>query len=235
VAVLKTLRPVRHPRDVCRALELARAHGIGCPTLLASAAAPSGWLALFDHVEGHVPDPLSTAWPKAWSAAVSLLTQLSRIREHVASWDLESEWLDNVAPAAAEDEAACDLLCRLRERAPDGVPCFAHGDFAPQNFVLGGPAGLTLIDWEDCGYSRPGFDAGWLLSLNRIGAGPRCEQTVLHRRLIDETGVVDTNLKWFEGLGLLRMHARAYAWTDRPLERAFILEAVRLAISSHRM
>lgn len=230
VAVVKTLRADRHPDDVRRALEIVRTRGIACPALLASVPTSAGCLAVFEHVEGDGADPLSSGWADMWSTALSLLPRLASIRERVAAWDLENEWLAEVAPAAAEDVAAAALLQQLHDRAPEGLPCFAHGDFAPQNFVLGGP-GLTLIDWEHFGYARPGFDAGWLLSLNRVGAGPQWPQEVLLETLID-AGVEPSNLTWFEGLGLLRMHARAYSWSDRPFERAFVLETVRAAIRS---
>lgn len=227
-AVIKRLRPNRRPEDVRRALEIIRACGVACPVLLASAPASAGWLALFEHIDGHSPDPSSSEWAEMWSAALSFLPRLTWIRERVASWDLESEWLENVAPAAAEYEAASDLLRRLRDHAPDGIPCLAHGDFAPQNFVLGAQ-GLALIDWEEVGYARPGFDAGWLLSLNRVGAGPRWQQEMLLGTLIN-MGIAASNLNWFEGMGLLRMHARAHSWKDRPLERALALETIRSAI-----
>ncbi len=96
---------------------------VACPALLASAPASAGWLALFEHVDGEGPDPCSESWTEVWLEALALLRQLSAIRERVAWWDLESEWLDAVAPAADENEAAADLLHRLREeRAPDGIP-----------------------------------------------------------------------------------------------------------------
>jgi aminoglycoside phosphotransferase (APT) family kinase protein len=232
MAVVKTLRPDRRPEDVCRALEIVRTHDVACPALLASVRAAAGWFALFEYVEGHGPDASSGTWAAMWSVAFSLLPRLAGICERVASWDLEREWLDNVASAASDDEAASDLFDQLRQRAPDGIPCLAHGDFAPQNFVLGG-LGLTLIDWEDSGYARPGFDAGWLLSLNRVGAGPRWPQEVLQGTLTD-LGIAASNLKWFEGMGLLRMHARAYSWSDRPFQRALVLETVRAAIREYQ-
>jgi hypothetical protein len=227
-AVVKALAVDRRPEDVARTLEMIRAHGIACPALLASVRTSVGWLVLFEHVEGHRPVLGSAKWAETWSAAFDLMPRLTAIHERVAAWDLESEWLELAAPAAAEDEAAGDLLHRLRERTPEGRPCLAHGDFAPQNFVLTAE-GLTLIDWEHLGYACPGFDAGWLLSLNLVGTGPRWPQDRLAQRFA-EMGLTRWNLKWFEGMGLLRMHARAHAWRDRPWERTFGLEMVRTAI-----
>jgi Ser/Thr protein kinase RdoA (MazF antagonist) len=230
VAVVKTIRSDREPHDVERAFRLLRTHGVACPALLTAIRAPTGWLALFEHVDGVEPDPSSLAWGDTWSAALSVLPRLAGIRERIAAWDLEREWLAFVAPAAVEYEAANELLERLRESEPGGTACLAHGDFAPQNFVVG-DRGVTLVDWEDLGYARPGFDAGWLLSLNRVGAGPRWPHDVLLRKFVD-MDIAPANLRWFEAIGLLRMHARAHSWTDRPLERTVVLETVRYAIRS---
>jgi hypothetical protein len=227
-AIVKILQLDRRPEDVSRTLEMIRQHGVACPALLTSVRTSVGWVALFEHVEGHRPVLGSAEWAETWSAAFALMLRLAAIHERVAAWDLESEWLALVAPAAGEDEAAADVLHRLHERPPAGPLCLAHGDFAPQNFVLTAE-GLTLIDWEHLGYARPGFDAGWLLGLNRVGTGPRWPQDRLAQRFA-EMGLTRWNLKWFEGMGLLRMHARAHGWQDRPWERTFGLEMVRAAI-----
>lgn len=231
VAVVKMLRPERRPDDVRRVLEALRAHGIPCPALLGAAAGEASWFALFEHVGGCRPDRSSEGWASMWSAAFSTLRDLAKLPAPAAPWDLESEWLQRVEPASAEDGAAADLWNQLRDRRPDGTRCLAHGDFAPQNFVLADP-GLTLIDWEDVGHARPGFDAGWLLSLNRVAAGPGWPHGRLMKALM-QLGIAASNLRWFEGLGLLRMHARAHAWNDRPLEREFVLETLRSEIREY--
>jgi Ser/Thr protein kinase RdoA (MazF antagonist) len=231
VAVVKMLRLERRPDDVRRVLETVRAHGIPCPALLGAAAGAACWFALFEHVGGRRPDRSCEGWASMWSAAFSTLRHLAELSAPAAPWDLESEWLQLVGPAAAEDDAAADLWNQLGERRPGGTRCLAHGDFAPQNFVLA-DLGLALIDWEDVGYARPGFDAGWLLSLNRVAAGPGWPQGRLMKELT-QLGIAASNLRWFEGLGLLRMHARAHAWDDRPVERDFVLETVRSEIREY--
>ena len=64
-----------------------------------------------------------------------------------------------------------DLFGRLPPRPPIDLPCFVHGDFAPQNFlIVQSVPRFSLVDWEYAGLGFLGFDRGWLLAVSSFGS-----------------------------------------------------------------
>lgn len=226
--VAKRMARERRPADVARLLELVRRHGLAGPSLIGHLDLDDGaWLGVFTHVAGEAPRPGSPNWQATWDQAFAWLTRLALLVEPPGAYDLEAHWLARAAGPACDDDACLAMLQALRATRPGGPAVLAHGDFAPQNFVLAG-AELALIDWEEIGRACPGFDGGWLLALNRVGAGPRLPQTVLWHRLVD-AGLPAAALRWCEGLGLLRMHTRAHGWSPDE-RRTAVLARVRAAV-----
>jgi aminoglycoside phosphotransferase (APT) family kinase protein len=210
--------------------ELARARIPG-PQLLDSLPLEASWYALFTYVEGAALRADDPGWRALWASAFGLLRRLAGIPASAAPYDLDARWLARAAELAPGDPAAARLLEYLRTAPPAGEARFAHGDFAPQNLLRTG-TGLALIDWADAGVARPGFDAGWLLALNRVGAGPRLPHAELAAALHDPE-VPAANRSWYEGLGLLRMRWRAmHLVTTRP-ELRWLLERTRAGIAGY--
>jgi hypothetical protein len=205
--VIKSMGNDRPPDAFGRALDDLGQAGIRCPRLLGQIPADDRWLALLSYVPGL---PLSVAgerWVSLWRQAFSVLTRIGALPANLAPWDLRQSWLRRLAGRLGAWPAAVRLLDRLNAAPPGGAPTPAHGDFAPQNF-LDRHGHLAVVDWDEVGMAEPGFDGGWLLALNRIGAGPRMDRARLWARLATR-GVPGENLAWFEALSLLRMLHRA--------------------------
>jgi Ser/Thr protein kinase RdoA (MazF antagonist) len=206
--VLKWMSEDRPADAFGRALDALGRAGVRCPRLLGEIPADGRWLALLSYLPG-LPLSVSGAerWASLWRQAVWVLTRIAALPASLAPWDLRQAWLRRLAGRLGAWPAAARLLDRLNAAPPGGAPAPAHGDFAPQNF-LDRHGRLAVVDWDDLGMAEPGFDGGWLLALNRIGAGPRMERARLWARLTT-CGLPGENLAWFEALGLLRMLHRA--------------------------
>jgi aminoglycoside phosphotransferase (APT) family kinase protein len=200
-----------------------------CPPLLWTVKLDDHWYAVFDYVEGFVPNPDDPEWGDHWQSALHLLHRLRTLDDIVPPWDLEVIWLERLAQFDFSHPAAQRLLKSLRQASPSGPRTLAHGDFSVQNFLCTS-AGLILLDWEEVGSARIGFDAGWILALNRIGAGPRA----LHARVVQDlvaSGFPAANLQWFEALGLLRLLYRTMTLPLDPAVRAAVAETVSAKVS----
>jgi hypothetical protein len=230
-AVAKRVVDAARVPDLDRLLTLVRGKGLPCPSVLGGVEVEGTWYAVFSHLAGRELALGSCDWEPAWERAFEWLVQLGAIVEPPLSRDLEDHWLDLVDESARIDAACCAVQRVLRAAPPSGPRTLVHGDFAPQNFLLGAD-GLALVDWEEAGRARPGFDAGWLLALNRVGAGARMHRSVLFGRLA-ALGLAPPNLRWFEGLGLLRMHARALAWREAPARKTAVLGTAVLGTVRH--
>jgi aminoglycoside phosphotransferase (APT) family kinase protein len=203
--VAKTLRNGWTAAETERLDDVLAAAAVPRAPLLACSAE---W-AFFGWVEGTPPRPASAGWDAAWDAAFTLLVALRSVRPPLAA-DPGARWLERVAETAGACPAAADALAIVTP-APAAARSLAHGDFAPQNF-LHSPAGLVVVDWEEAGAADDGFDAGWLLALNRLGAGPRLPRPELAARL-EGSGFAAAALRRWEGVGLLRMHYRVHHGT----------------------
>jgi aminoglycoside phosphotransferase (APT) family kinase protein len=228
-AIVAKRMPQAHPpaafRQTIAAIQRA---SIGCPRLLDCLEQGEHWYALFAFVDG-VPLPQRRPVDIGWDDVFMLLARLATVTRPLPPRNIERHWLERVSSLRRHDAMAARLLNALTEHAPIGIPCLAHGDFAPQN-VLDSASGLVLIDWEEAGASSPGFDVGWLLALNRIGAGLRMNREALLARAT-ALRIPISNAIWFEGLGLLRLEWRATSWlTTRPHLGA-VVEKIRSAVS----
>lgn len=225
------VKRISAPRAVQPLLAVGRALAATSPPLAPRALGGfedrgAGYV-IWEFVEGAQHPPGTPGWSSMWADAQTLLDRLAA-SELRPPWDLERLWLERVAAAPFADEPAERAREWLCARAPDGEPRLAHGDFSPQNIVLARGV-ARLIDWEEVGVARPGFDAGWLLAQNRAGAGPRLPQPVLEDTLTGR-GVSRDDLRWFEGLGLLRLLWRAETLTIADDVRPRVLAGVRQAI-----
>lgn len=200
---------------------------IPCPPLLDCLEHQGSWFALFEFLEGK-PLYWSGAGDAGQSGVFELLARVAHVTLPPTSRNIEREWLDRVSSLRADEASAARLLDDLEAHPPNGMPCLAHGDVAPQN-LLDTLSGLALIDWEEVGAARPGFDAGWLLALNRIGAGLRVSRRVLLERAAG-LGIPLSNAVWFEKLGLLRLQWRAQSLLTSHPHVCGILEKVRAAV-----
>ncbi len=219
------------PGDFERLFTVLASRGFPCPPLLLTVATDDAWYAVHAHIEGTTPDPASPNWGSMWAQAFDVLGHLSDLSAADAPWDLDATWIDVLSSSDLKDPGALELLEAMVESRPSGIRCVAHGDFAPQNFLIGSDR-LWVVDWEQVGHAHPGFDAGWLLALNGIGAGPRMPPEVLRRTLL-QRGFRDQNLQWYEGLGLLRLYFRAGTLALSAGTRRFLEGLVAAQIRRH--
>lgn len=209
--------------------EMKRAQ-VPCPELVTVIELKDNWFALFTYEDGYIPR-FDSQWDSVWQQAFDLLARLRELIGIVPEWDLESMWLDRFSQATFNSSSGQGLSQRLLESLPKGEQTLAHGDFAPQNFLCTGER-LLLLDWEEVGSAHTGFDAGWILALNRIGAGPRMPQTQLFRSLVSIGFPVD-NLRWFEGLGLLRMLYRLLTLPMEQMTSQLLFAGIQNKIASY--
>lgn len=205
--------------DVLARAGIPRAPLLGCG---------GGW-AFYGWVDGAPPRPGGDAWDAAWDAAFALLGQLRGIRDPVPG-DPGTRWMARVAESAGAWPESADVLAIARAVVASAESRgLAHGDFAPQNFVAS-PGGVVLVDWEEAGTADDGFDAGWLLALNRLGAGPRLPQPTLAGRL-EGMGFSPASLRRWEAVGLLRVHHRVHHGAAGGDPASPLHQAVRRALA----
>lgn len=206
--------------------ELARLEPPLAPRLLGTLPASGGeWYALFEHVasagDGRAGDG-------AGQVLVELLGRLRAAPVAATGWPVEKWWLDRVDAGLAGDPSAAAVVAWLRANPPAGEPVLVHGDLQAPN-VVHSPDGPILVDWEEVGTAPDGFDAGWLLALARLGA----VQPWTRERLWQEVsalGTPDSNLWWFERLGLLRAWWRVRTLPIDPPTRAWVSAVVAQAV-----
>jgi hypothetical protein len=228
--VLKGMSDERPPETFARVLDDLERAGVRCPQLLGAVREHGGWVALLSHLPGRPVSVSATCWAALWQQAFSLLTRLAGMPGGRAPWDLRTTWLRRLEGRLDAWPVASRLLELLATAPPQGGPVLAHGDFAPQNFLdCGGD--LALVDWDEMGCAEPGFDGGWLLALNRVGAGPRMQPARLRGRLIAH-GAPEDNLVWFEGLGLLRLLYRASTLPLEPAHAHHLIRRIEGALSA---
>jgi aminoglycoside phosphotransferase (APT) family kinase protein len=201
------------------------------PRLITTVELRACWFAVFEFVAGTVPNPAGSAWRTYWQAAYQLLERLRDLTAIVPEWPLETIWLERLSRWNFEYVPARFLLDSLGRRTPGGPRTLAHGDFGAQN-LLHTRAGLVLVDWEEIGSAPIGFDAGWILALNRVGAGPLGDQLQVFQHLVAR-GFPAANLSWFEVLGLLRLLYRAMTLPLDAAVRTILVESIRAEISSY--
>lgn len=246
--IVKRFREGWTAEQVTHLFDVLQTAGVPAPPLLKCVdVGPAGY-ALFDFVPGHVPLPGTAQWEEMCDAVFVLLGQLQCVPLDAAFQDIEARWIERAASTAAADaggrvRALHDRVTAssgpARSRSDGGAErsagwrrvAFAHGDLAPQNLLRTG-TGFVLVDWEEAGIARLGFDAGWLLALNRIGAGLRMERRRLLGRLAG-LGFRRDELDHFEGLGLLRLHHRAAGWSAQSPDYAPLVARIRAAIGAH--
>jgi aminoglycoside phosphotransferase (APT) family kinase protein len=229
--VTKRMSYERTPEKFAHLFREMKQAQVPCPELVSAIELKDDWFALFTYEDGYIPNVSDPNWDIIWRQAFDLLAQLKDLTAIVPEWDLESIWLDRFRQVSFNTTLAEALFRRLLASLPNGERTLAHGDLAPQNFLCTDDR-LLLLDWEEVGSAHSGFDAGWVLALNRIGAGPRMPQTQLFRSLVSMGFLVD-NLRWFEGLGLLRMLYRLLTWPMEQTTFQFLLAGIQNQIESY--
>jgi aminoglycoside phosphotransferase (APT) family kinase protein len=202
-----------------------------CPRFLKSVELNDYWYAVFAYAEGDVPRPTDPQWDSIWQDAFLLLERLRDLAESVPEWDLNAIWLERLSRFNFLHPPARRLMHHLLQAPLDGPRTLAHGDFSAQNLLCTSD-GLILLDWEEIGTAPMGFDAGWLLALNRVGSGPRHVQRQVFQNLAAR-GFPEGNLCWFEGLGLLRLLYRAMTLPIDDIVRTFIVTRLYTIISDY--
>ncbi|MGH8929965.1 MAG: phosphotransferase [Egibacteraceae bacterium] len=200
------------------------------PGFVAALEHGESWYGLFNYVEGRTPHPDDTDWDRVWCTVLNQLTLLRDRAGIVPTWDVGQLWLKRFAELPT-DTLISSLLKDLTSFAPIGRFTVAHGDLGAQNLLVTA-SGLKFLDWEEIGGSFEGFDAGWLLALNRVRAGPQWP----HERLLDELfdrGYAESNLRYFERIGLLRLLYRARTLPMGEHLRALITGIVMSAIKEY--
>ncbi len=209
--LLKPMSDERRPAAVGGVLDsLASCSPALAPRLLHAVELPGRphWYGVFEWVEGVTRRQDSPDWPGAWDRALRLLATLREqppVDEGLPR--LAEQWLTRLEAVRWHDALAELLYTRLQQELPRAPLVLAHGDFAPQNLVWAQGRAM-LVDWEELGRAPAEFDPGWLLTLSSMGATPSLHPEALRARLIDE-GLDDGHLRWFQGLGLLRMAYRS--------------------------
>ena len=141
------------------------------------------------------------------------------------------EWTQRLSAFRYRDAAAELLRRRLFAQRPSSTPVLAHGDFAPQN-LLEIPTGALLVDWEQCGSAPQAFDAGWLSALVRAELTPTGSPASLTRQL-ERLQIDADELRWCEGLGLLRLLYRVRTASMSANGRSAAAARLRVAILHH--
>ena len=199
-----------------------------CPRPLgAVAAGPGCWYALFEWVNGDGPPFAPGQADTIWRSTPGLLVSM-RDCAVAPEWSLESIWLDRLHDHLRDHPPAAVLLASLRSTLPQGPRYLAHGDFSLQNFIRSA-GGVVLLDWEEVGSAPSGFDAGWMLALTRLGYGPPTSP----REMLDAfvtAGFPESNVTWFETLGLLRLLYRAQTLPIEDGTRQLVLKVVEKAV-----
>jgi hypothetical protein len=229
--VVKSIASDRDPQEYLRLmLQLRGVPEPYCPEPLAVYRGSGHcWHAVFAWVDS--AHSQGSAAPPIWPAALGLL---ARMRAHAGTtpWPLERRWLARLADHFEDEPAATALLAHLRATPPEGAPTLAHGDFSVQNLVLGADGSYWLVDWEEVGSAAPGFDAGWMVALARLGVDVGLEPA----RMVEAFCAADippSNLLWFERLATLRLLFRAKTLPLKPHLRELLLPTLREAVAAH--
>jgi hypothetical protein len=230
--VVKRLDYTRSPQQYAQLFNQIAEESLPlAPSLLQTVQLPEYWYALFAYVEGYVPSSNDPKWDSLWRSAFDLLVRIREMGDIVPEWMLESMWLERLSRFDFLYAPARSLLENLLQISPTGVRTLAHGDFSGQN-LLWTPDGLILLDWEEVGSAYPGFDAGWLLALNRVGSGPQLAQAAMFNDFIGR-GFPEENLYWFESLGLLRLLYRAMTLPIEIRIWPIVVKTIRAIISDY--
>ncbi len=226
--VAKRMRYDRDPEHYFELLtSLAEMSSRFCPRLLDTVAAQNCWYAFFEWISGDCLPFLPSDADFIWRSTLLLLGRM-RTCSFLPKWPLESIWLDRLAKQMSNDAAAAFILASLRCSVPDGPRLLTHGDFSLQNFIRSSD-GVVLVDWEEVGSAPPGFDAGWMLALARLGYGPPQSHDEMVDAFVD-AGLSKSNLSWFETLGLLRLLFRARTLPMTPDHRLLVLPLVQQTV-----
>jgi len=189
------------------------------------------WYAVFEWISGEGPPFPPSLAELIWRSVPERLLQMQSCPV-IPEWPLESIWLDRLEKHLHEQTNPAALLGFLRSTVPNGPRYLAHGDFSIQNFVQC-EADIKLVDWEEVGSAAAGFDAGWMLALARLGYGPPRSR----REMFDvfrAAGFPESNLVWFEALGLLRLLYRARTLPMETGIRQLVLPTVENAVAQCR-
>ena len=211
-----------------RALHL---HGIPCPRLETYWQQKSNLYCVFQFLEGSRINPKDSSWSLGWQKAYRWLDFLNTLNQDIPHWDLEKRWLTRFEGQFDDHPEARVLWSLLKDFSTVGDRRVAHGDFAPQNMLMG-PQGWFILDWEEMGAARPGFDAGWVMALNLQGSGPKVEQTTLEQTM-EKLGIPQFNLAWYTGLGLLRVFYRGLTLPLDPFVKELTLLGLKAPLKRH--
>jgi hypothetical protein len=224
---VKEMSAERDPEAFASLFAPAASHPLPAPRWRGHGRGTRDWLSVFAFEEG---EGIGLAWSPWWEQALDLLVVLRSWPGALPPWDIQALWLERLTAATSRRSPAGEVLARLRPVSPRGCAALAHGDFAPQNIIVG-KNGPVLIDWEEAGRAAAGFDAGWLLALRCIGCGVDLSYDRLTGELYAR-GFERDALRWFEGLGLARLAWRVLALPLGPVVRVRLYQAIEPALQA---
>lgn len=231
-ALLKRMSPSRSPDAVAEVLAaLAARHPPRAPALVrvVRLAGEDEWYGLFSWLDGSPRRPEDAGWPAAWRQVLELLAVLRDATPPTSGLPrLTERWMAELSAMDHLDAIAELLRRQLFEHPPDGPAGLAHGDFGLQNLVWA-QGEVALVDWEELGLAPAEFDGGWLLAMSTVGATPSLRVDELVPRLL-ELGLEAERLRWYQGLGLLRLLWRSRALSLPPARAGAIAQRVRGAM-----
>ena len=138
---------------------------IGVPRVIASIPSASSWLLLTSYLHGQVLTSVDVA--SLLPSSLLFLDSFESITflpstSLISTFDYFYQFIASSLSAHDHFEL---FFSRLPLRPPIDQPCFVHGDFAPQNFLITQSLPrFSLVDWEYAGLGYMGFDRGWLLA-----------------------------------------------------------------------
>jgi len=195
-----------HEHHVLQALEGC---GVPAPRLVDYADVENAngremWLVMTQLPGRSLRDELVHAVP---SRRLELLRETGQLLNRLHTTELprqlrrDGPWIDGKLAQARENLAWCDgtapLLADLHRRRPAPVrEVFIHGDFAPDNVLIDGAAGMSLIDWSDGGPGDPRHDVALALRAHRKFSATEVAAFFEGYGI----SVDDTTRSWFEQL-----------------------------------
>jgi aminoglycoside phosphotransferase (APT) family kinase protein len=230
--LIKRMSSSRSPEAVTEVLAgLSTTEPARAPALVQAVWPPDedGWYGRFTWLDGHPRRAEDPGWPVAWAQALELLAMLHDTAPPTSGLPpLTEQWVARLAAMDHLDAIAALLRRQLLDDLPGGSLGLAHGDFGLQNLVwIGGEP--ALVDWEELGLAPAEFDGGWLLTMSAVGATPSLATDALRSRLTG-MGLEPDRLRWYQGLGLLRLSWRMRALSLPPSRAGAMAQRVRAAM-----
>jgi aminoglycoside phosphotransferase (APT) family kinase protein len=205
-----------------RALQLAEAHGLPAPRLIAADVdgSASGTVATLETLLIGSSDLPPTASPTRLREAGAAIA-----RVHAFSHQVEPDLPQRPRPCAVDDRAAerrrglmptTPLLQKADQQVrshgtPAAESVFLHGDVWAGNMLWDGDRCVALIDWKTAGVGDPGVDLGSLRMQMAIGYGQEAPAHVLEGWQ-EQAGRTATAVPYWDAVAALNTPTVMQGW-----------------------